>query len=157
MADTQRIDFDIMRTQATRIGAEALNVSDGADAGWRGEVRAHPNELEAQFNEQMKYYASLFLISRDNLNASLQELFEGIKRAMSAYAQTEQMITFSVQGEDSSLPEGTSADVLATQLDADVKSQHETRVRYEQMEDTYLGSKTQGEFDDLVKQGTEEK
>lgn len=159
MADTQRIDFDIMRTQATRIGAEALNVSSGTDAGWDGTVRAkpNPNELERQFNEQMEDYAKIFQTSRDNLSASLQKLLEGMKQAMRAYAQTEQAITASVQSEDSAMPASVAADAWSEQLDEDAKSQHETRVRYEQMEDTYLGGKTQSEFDDLVKQGTEGK
>lgn len=152
MADTQRMDFDTMKAQASRVGAEALNVSSGTDAGWGGTARKAPkNELEKQFNAQMGYYATLFHESRGNLNAALEKLFAGMKEAMRTFTQTEQSITVAVQREDGALPTETTAAALGDQLDEDAKAEHESRMRYEQMEDTHLKGRSQAQFDALAK------
>lgn len=154
MAETQRMDFDVMKAQASRIGAEALNVSNGTDSNWDGTARkkSNPNKLEERFNEQMRYYATLFDESRRNLNASLQQLFDGMKDAMGVYAQTEQSITAAMQREDGSLTGETIAAALSSQLNADANDQYQSRLKYEQMEDANLTEKTQAEFNALTEE-----
>lgn len=150
MAETQRMDFDAVKAQASRIGAEALNVSDGTDAGWDGTVRDNPNELEKQFNMQMSRYADVFRDSRKNLNASLQQLFEGLKNAMATYGQNEQAVSALVWDEGEALPEEATARTTSEQLDEAAKKRHDARMAYEKMEDTNMRTRRQAEFDDLA-------
>lgn len=150
MADTQRMDFDAVKAQASRIGAEALNVSDGTDAGWDGTVRGNPNELEGQFNTQMTLYAEMFRDSRKNLNASLQQLFDGLKNAMVTYEQNEQAVAALVHNEGESLPDEAIAQTVNEQMDEAAKKRHDARMTYERMEDTNMSTKRQAEFDDLA-------